>query len=128
MLTRMYLRKGKRSLLIYYAMYHILFGLFRYYRSGLEMVRMANVYLEEGSLENAYVLYLKFVTLFVEKIRKHPEYTSVPEGIRATNSEKLREVFPKAEKLKLKLVEIYSKEYNQYLEQQVKDFSSFYFY
>lgn len=39
---------------------------------------MANVYLEEGNLENAYILYMKFMTLFVEKIRKHPEYTSVP--------------------------------------------------
>lgn len=42
------------------------------------MVRMANVYLAEGNLENAYILYMKFMTLFVEKIRKHPEYASVP--------------------------------------------------
>jgi STAM-binding protein len=33
-----------------------------YYRSGLEMVWMANVYLKEGSLENAYILYMKFMT------------------------------------------------------------------
>lgn len=83
------------------------------------MVRMANVYLEEGSLENAYVLYLKFMTLFLEKIRKHPDFASVPENLRAVNSEKLREVLPKAEKLKAKLVDIYTKEYNHYLEEQV---------
>ena len=34
----------------------------RYLRSGVEMERMAAVYLEEGSLENAYVLYNKFIT------------------------------------------------------------------
>lgn len=85
----------------------------------MEMVRMANVYLDEGSLENAYVLYLKFITLFIEKIRKHPEFASVPENVRATNSEKLREVFPKAEKLKAKLVEVYTREHNNYIEQLV---------
>lgn len=83
------------------------------------MVRMANVYLEEGSLENAYVLYLKFMTLFIEKIRKHPDFATVPENVRVTNSEKLREVLPRAEKLKAKLLELYTKEYNHYLEEQV---------
>lgn len=34
----------------------------RYFRSGIEMERMAAVYLEEGSLENAFVLYNKFIT------------------------------------------------------------------
>ena len=33
----------------------------RYYRSGLEMVRMANVYYEEGDLEKAFILYSKFI-------------------------------------------------------------------
>ncbi|XP_070962531.1 AMSH-like protease isoform X2 [Oncorhynchus clarkii lewisi] len=53
----------------------------RYFRSGVEMERMAAVYLEEGSLENAYVLYNKFITLFVEKLPSHRDYRecSVPE-------------------------------------------------
>ena len=33
----------------------------RYFRSGLEMIRMANVYYEEGNLESAFVLYSKFI-------------------------------------------------------------------
>lgn len=41
------------------------------------MVRMADVYLEEGNLENAFLLYSKFVTLFVEKLPKHPDYKQV---------------------------------------------------
>lgn len=34
----------------------------RYFRSGMEMNRMANMYLEEGNLENAYIMYTKFIT------------------------------------------------------------------
>ncbi|XP_014650482.1 PREDICTED: AMSH-like protease isoform X3 [Ceratotherium simum simum] len=53
----------------------------RYFRSGVEMERMASVYLQEGNLENAFVLYNKFITLFVEKLPSHREYQqcAVPE-------------------------------------------------
>lgn len=91
----------------------------RYYRSGLEMVRMANVYLQEGNLENAYLLYMKFMTLFLEKIRKHPEFKSVSVVERANIDTKLREVLPKAEQLKMTLLHIYEQEYRIYLEKQV---------
>ena len=36
----------------------------RYLRSGVEMEHMASVYLQEGRLENAYVLYNKFITYY----------------------------------------------------------------
>lgn len=90
----------------------------RYYRSGLEMVRMANVYLKEGSLENAYILYMKFMTLFIEKIRHHPDFSTVSVTDRAINAQKLREVLPKAEKLKTQLLEQYTHEYKRYCEEQ----------
>lgn len=83
------------------------------------MVRMANVYLAEGSLENAYMLYLKFMTLFLEKIRKHPEYNTVPPDVRAVNQAMLKEVMPKAEKLKQKLLDQYAKEHAHYKEYEV---------
>lgn len=35
---------------------------------------MATVYHAEGNLENAYILYIKFMTLFLDKILSHPEY------------------------------------------------------
>ncbi|XP_063532775.1 STAM-binding protein-like A [Cydia strobilella] len=92
----------------------------RYYRSGLEMVRMANVYLAEGSLENAYILYMKFMTLFLEKMRKHPEYALVPAQVKSVNQAKLKEVMPKAEKLKQKLLEQFAKEHKLYQENEVK--------
>nr|CAD7460906.1 unnamed protein product [Timema tahoe] len=90
----------------------------RYYRSGLEMVRMADVYMKEGNLENAFILYMKFMTLFIEKIRYHPDFSTVPVIDRTTNAQKLREVMPKAEKLKSQLMECYEKEYKRYFDEQ----------
>lgn len=91
----------------------------RYFRSGVEMERMAAVYLEEGSLENAYVLYTKFITLFVEKLPGHKDYQqcSIPE--RQLIMKKLQEVaFPRKDELKKRLQEKYSREHSEYLRAQ----------
>ncbi|XP_055634942.1 STAM-binding protein [Toxorhynchites rutilus septentrionalis] len=93
----------------------------RYYRSGLEIVRMAYVYLQEGNEDCAYILCIKFMTLFLEKILKHPEYKRVPADLKQQNQKKLKEVLPVAEKLKLKLLEKYSREYQQFLEQKRRE-------
>uniref|UniRef100_A0A3Q4GBX9 STAM binding protein-like 1 n=1 Tax=Neolamprologus brichardi TaxID=32507 RepID=A0A3Q4GBX9_NEOBR len=91
----------------------------RYFRSGVEMERMAAVYLEEGSLENAYVLYTKFITLFVEKLPAHRDYqqcTAIPE--KHFIMKKLQEVaFPRKDELKKRLEEKYSREHSEYLRQ-----------
>ncbi|TSK14631.1 AMSH-like protease [Bagarius yarrelli] len=91
----------------------------RYFRSGVEMERMAAVYLEEGSLENAFVLYNKFITLFVEKLPSHRDYQqcNVPE--KQVIMKKLQEVaFPRKDQLKKLLHEKYSKEYCEYKKSQ----------
>lgn len=93
----------------------------RYYRSGVEMLKMGQVYLDEGSLENAYVLYMKYMTLFLEKIRQHPEYASVPTDIKIKNHAKIREILPKCEKIKALLLEQYTKEYNKYMEEKKRE-------
>ncbi|XP_013878763.1 AMSH-like protease [Austrofundulus limnaeus] len=93
----------------------------RYFRSGVEMERMAAVYLEEGSLENAYVLYTKLITLFVEKLPGHRDYqqcSSIPE--KQLIMKKLQEVaFPRKEELKRRLQEKYSRQHIEYLRAQV---------
>lgn len=76
---------------------------------------MANVYQAEGNYENAYILYIKFMTLFIEKIKIHPEYKTLPAQVKQPNQAKLKEVMPITEKLKVKLVERYQKEYVQFL-------------
>ncbi|KAG1943736.1 AMSH-like protease [Pimephales promelas] len=93
----------------------------RYFRSGVEMERMAAVYLEEGSLENAFVLYNKFITLFVEKLPSHRDYQqcNVPE--KQVIMKKLQEVaFPRKDQLKRLLHEKYNKEHSEYLKSQTQ--------
>ncbi|XP_045103475.1 STAM-binding protein-like isoform X2 [Portunus trituberculatus] len=92
----------------------------RYFRSGQEMVRMAHVYEEEGSLENAFILYMKFMTLFIEKIRTHPDYSTHSSADKAASNKRVKEILPVAEKLKSQLREKYQKEYNVALQEQLK--------
>ncbi|XP_078079698.1 AMSH-like protease isoform X2 [Mustelus asterias] len=93
----------------------------RYFRSGMEMVQMASVYLEEGNLENAFVLYNKLITLFVEKLPKHRDYQTCAIPEKQDILKKLKEVaFPRAEELKTKLIAKYGAEYKEYLTAQSK--------
>ncbi|XP_043243637.1 STAM-binding protein-like A [Amphibalanus amphitrite] len=89
-----------------------------YYRSGVEMVRMANVYAEEGNLEGAYVLYLKFMTIFLEKIREHPEFRTVTPGERAAIKRHLELTLPRAEAIKRQLIAKYEQEHRQWVTEQ----------
>lgn len=88
-----------------------------YLRSGLDMERMASVYHQEGSLENAYVLYNKFITLFVEKLPLHRDYqqcSASPEKVFIMKT--LQDVaFPRRDELKKRLEQKYSSEYTDYL-------------
>ncbi|XP_036149227.1 STAM-binding protein-like A [Monomorium pharaonis] len=88
----------------------------RYYRTGVEMVRLANMNMQDGSYENAFTLYMKFITLFVDKIRGHPQYDNVSAKDKAMNRDALRVVIPKAEKLKKQLLDQYQAELDKYLE------------
>ncbi|XP_018049926.1 PREDICTED: STAM-binding protein isoform X2 [Atta colombica] len=88
----------------------------RYYRTGVEMVRLADMNMQDGSYENAFTLYMKFITLFVDKIRSHPQYNNVSTKDKAMNKDALRIVIPKAEKLKKQLLEQYQAEFDKYLE------------
>lgn len=88
----------------------------RYFRSGMEVIRMAHVYAEEGSTEHAFVLYNKYITLFIEKLPKHPEYKlcNIPE--KKETLRKLKEIaFPQAEQLKKHLLRRYEKEYAEFI-------------
>lgn len=88
----------------------------RYYRTGVEMVRLANMNMQDSNYENAFILYMKFITLFVDKIRNHPQYGSIPAKDKMMNMHALRTVIPKAEELKKQLLEQYQAELDKYLE------------
>lgn len=87
-----------------------------YFRSGIEMLRMATVYHEEGNLEAAFILYSKFITLFIEKLPSHPLYKTSDTIALQNNKKKLKQVFPIAEKLKKNLTDRYTAEENKRLE------------
>ncbi|XP_063787956.1 STAM-binding protein isoform X4 [Pseudophryne corroboree] len=91
----------------------------RYYRSGVELIRMANVYAGEGNTENAFILYNKYITLFIEKLPKHRDYKTANAPEKKETLKKLKEVaFPKAEELKKELHKQYGKEYAEFLERK----------
>uniref|UniRef100_A0A8C1MQL6 STAM binding protein b n=1 Tax=Cyprinus carpio TaxID=7962 RepID=A0A8C1MQL6_CYPCA len=87
-----------------------------YFRSGMEVIRMAHVYAEEGNTEHAFVLYNIYITLFIEKLPKHPEYnlSNIPE--KKESLKKLKETaFPQAEQLRT-----YEKEYAEFISKNVR--------
>ncbi|XP_019744071.1 STAM-binding protein-like A isoform X2 [Hippocampus comes] len=87
----------------------------RYFRSGMEMIRMANIYAEEGSIERAFVLYNKYITLFVEKLPKHLDYKTANIPEKKDTQKKLKDVaFPQAEILKKALLKRFEQDYDQY--------------
>ncbi|XP_016076308.1 PREDICTED: AMSH-like protease isoform X3 [Miniopterus natalensis] len=93
----------------------------RYFRSGVEMERMASVYLEEGNLENAFVLYNKFITLFVEKLPSHRDYQQCAVPEKQDIMKKLKEIaFPRTDELKKDLLKKYNVEYQDYMQSKNK--------
>ncbi|KAL4240618.1 AMSH-like protease [Mactra antiquata] len=92
----------------------------RYLRSGLEMLRMAKVYKDEGEYESAFILYMKFITLFVEKLPRHPGYKEAPPNEVSNIRQKVKQVFPVAEELKAKLTTRYTELEKQRQEEERK--------
>nr|XP_045008383.1 STAM-binding protein isoform X2 [Jaculus jaculus] len=94
----------------------------RYFRSGVEILRMATIYYEEGNMEHAFILYNKYITLFIEKLPKHRKYKTCVIPERKATIKKLKEVaFPKAEHLKTELLKKYSKEYEEYKQKKIQE-------
>jgi len=87
----------------------------RYYRSGNEMLRMAKVYAAEGNIEAAYVLYLKYITLFLEKVKSHRDFSHVLPTEKKKTTETLKLTLSISEELKNKLNWIYEEEHRVWL-------------
>ncbi|GBM81438.1 STAM-binding protein-like A [Araneus ventricosus] len=90
----------------------------RYFRSGSEMLKMAKMYLDEGQLENAYILYTKYTTLFIEQIPKHPEYPTLTDVEKIDLRKNLEAIFAIAEKVKASLIGAYTKKYKKWKEER----------
>ena len=80
------------------------------------MIRMADTYYEEDSLEKAYILYFKYVTLFIEKIPKHPEYKSAENAKdKKRVMTTIKTVMPRCEEIKSMLRKSYNREHQIYV-------------
>lgn len=90
----------------------------RYFRSGNEMIKMAEVYFSENKLEAAYVLYMKYMTLHVEKMVKHRDYAQVLPAEKKQFRTKSKDVMAKAESLKSVLRERYEQEHALWLAEE----------
>ena len=79
----------------------------RYYRSGAEIFCQANSYYDKDRLEQAYLLYFRYLSLFIEKVPKHPEFPSVLNVDKNRVKANLIKVLTRCEEIKSKLKEIY---------------------
>jgi len=87
----------------------------RYFRSGNEMIKMAEVYFGEDHLEAAYVLYMKYITLHIEKLPRHKDYASVLPHEKKKAKATVKEVMAKTEELKEVLRARFSAEHELWL-------------
>jgi len=90
----------------------------RYYRSGNEILKMAKVYDDEGNMEAAYVLYLKYVSLFLEGIKQHKDYAMVLPAEKKKTNATLKLVLSISEAMKNKLKKRFDVEYEEWLVQE----------
>ena len=92
----------------------------RYFRSGQEMLKMAEIYRTEGNEEAAYVLYMKYMTLFVEKLKSHRDYNQIIPAEKKKVNKSVREAMSVTEELKKRLKTRYEAEYSVWLEEELE--------
>ncbi|CAF1305232.1 unnamed protein product [Rotaria magnacalcarata] len=84
-----------------------------YYKTSDTLLDEADFYYRNNQLEQSFILYSRYITLFVEELKlHHPGYATVSVNEREHVKEIIRsKAFPRAEELKEKLKEKYSREY-----------------
>lgn len=85
----------------------------RYFNSGRELIKSAAAYQDRGDLEKAFVLYLRYMTLFLEKIVHHPDYSKADRQEKTLVKNECNAVFDLAENLKKRILERYTSEYEK---------------
>lgn len=69
-----------------------------------------------------------FYRIFVEKIIEHPEYHTLSPVERSQFTHKIKDVFPRTETLKQKLLQMFHQEYDLYKEEMVFNIKMFHIY
>ncbi|OTF70655.1 hypothetical protein BLA29_001060 [Euroglyphus maynei] len=86
-----------------------------FFQSGRQLLQMANTYLDEKNMEQAFVLYMRYITLFVEKLPLHSQYDEIDEQEKRSVRAKLKPLFELAEEIKIRIRNKYREEYENYL-------------
>lgn len=82
-----------------------------YFKSGRELIKSASASENDGDIERAFVLYLRYMSLFLEKLIHHPEYKTADKVEKKLIKEECNHVFDLAEKLKQQIMQKYQAEY-----------------
>lgn len=83
----------------------------KYFNSGRELIKSAAVFAAKGDIEKAFVLYLRYMTLFLEKLIHHPEYKKVDQAEKNLVKKECNNVLEQAENLKKQIMEKFTKEF-----------------
>jgi hypothetical protein len=83
----------------------------RYFKSGRELIKSASAFESQGDIERAFVLYLRYMTLFLEKLIHHPGYSKADKSEKKLVRDECDRVFDVAESLKKRIMEKYEQEY-----------------
>ena len=86
----------------------------KYFNSGRELIKSASALESKGETEKAFVLYLRYMTLFLEKLVHHPEYNKADRNEKKLVKDQCNLVFDTAEKLKELIMKKYEDEYEKY--------------
>lgn len=92
----------------------------RYFRSGQEMIRMSKIYCQEKQYESAYILLAKFITLFLEKLKSHPQFKHALPNEKSANKKSLKFAMDQAENVKSILEEQYTIEHAKWKKEAAK--------
>lgn len=91
----------------------------KYFHSGRELIKSAGQHESKSEIEKAFVLYLRFMTLNLEKLPNHPGYKDADKAEKKLVKDECKRVFDVAEDLKKRILEKYKAEF-QAANQQTK--------
>jgi len=90
-----------------------------YFNSGTIMFKTSLNHIEKREYANALYMLLRYISLFVEKVPKHPKYKSVPLSEKKKVRENLNIALQEAERLKKLVLEIFEKQHQEWLTRPV---------
>lgn len=87
----------------------------RYFNSGRELIKAASGLEAKGENEKAFVLYLRYTTLFIEKLVRHPEWSKADKDEKKLVRDECNHVLDCADNLKKLIMNKFNAEFEEYM-------------